>query len=147
MKLDNTLIIVADLGELKVFRVKKHEGIVGNELKISHSLEIVNDLDYIATHKKISELVSDKAGNFKGGNLEDNKLEDQIEKRTIKDIASDIDSIVKNEKPKRLFLAFAKESNNQLIESLNPDTRDLIAKNIKLNLIKEDKNKILSYFE
>ncbi len=147
MKLENTMVIIADLGELKVFKVKKHEGIVGNELKISYSLELINDLDYIAAHKKISELVSDKAGNFKGGNLEDNKIEDQIEKRTIKDIATDIDSIVNKEKPKQLFLAFPKEANRQLLDTISQETKNIIVKNVKLNLIKEDKNKILSFFD
>ena len=147
MKLENTIVIVADLGELKVFEIKRHEGIVANELKVSYSLEIINDLDYIVTHKKISELVSDKAGNFKGGNIEDNKLEDQIEKKTIKDIAADIDSIVNKEKPKQLFLAFPQELNRQLLDALSQKVRDIITKNVKLNLIKEDKNKILSFFK
>ncbi len=147
MKLEGTIIIIADLGELKVFKVIKHEGIVGNELKTSYSLELISDLDYIATHKKISELVSDKAGNFKGGNIEDNKLEDQIEKRTVKDIAADIESVVNDQQPKQLFIAFPKESNRQLLDALSPQTKDMIVKNVKLNLIKEDKNKILSFFQ
>jgi hypothetical protein len=42
----------------------------------------------------VSEIVTDKAGNFKGGNVEDNKIEDTVEQRTIKDVANDIVKIV-----------------------------------------------------
>lgn len=148
MKLENTLIIVADLGELKVYKPVKHEAIMngGHELKVSYSLELLNDLDYIATHKKISDIVSDKAGNFKGGNIEDNKLEDAIEKRTLKDVANDIDSIVTNEKPKQIFLAFPKEMHPSLMDELSAGTKEIITKNLQANLVKEDKNKLLSHF-
>jgi hypothetical protein len=148
MKLENTLIIVADLGELKVYKPIKHEAIVngGHELKVSYSLELLNDLDYIAPHKKISDIVSDKAGNFKGGNVEDNKIEDEIEKRTLKDVANDIEAIVKNEKPKQLFLAFPKEMHPSLMDELSAETKALIVKNLQANLVKEDKNKLLTHF-
>lgn len=148
MKLEDTLIIVADLGELKVYKPVKHEAIVnnGHDLKISWSLELLTDLDYIATHKKISDIVSDKAGNFKGGNVEDNKVEDEIEKRTLQDVATDIDSVVQHEKPKKLFLAFPKEMHPSLMEELSAETKAIIAKNLQANLVKEDKSKLLSHF-
>ncbi len=148
MKLDNTLIIIADLGELKVYKPVKHEAIVnnGHDLKISWSLELLTDLDYIATHKKISEHVTDKAGNFKHGNVEDNKLEDTIEARTIKDVAADITKIVEHEHPKQLFLAFPKEHHPALMEALSADVKALIKKDLAADLIKEDKNKILDHF-
>ena len=148
MKLEDTLIVVADLGELKVYKPVKHEAIVngGHDLKISWSLELLTDLDYIATHKKISDIVSDKAGNFKGVNVEDNKVEDEIEKRTLKDVAADIDNVVQHEKPKKLFLAFPKEMHPSLMEELSTETTAIITKNLQANLVKEDKNKLLSHF-
>ena len=148
MKLDNTLIIIADLGELKVYKPVKHEAIVnnGHDLKISWSLEMLTDLDYIATHKKVSEIVSDKAGNFKGVNVEDNKIEDTIEQRTIKDVAEDIAKIVANQQPKQLFLAFPKEHHPRLMEALPADVKAIIKKDLAANLVKEDKNKILDHF-
>ncbi len=148
MKLEDTLIIVADLGELKIYRPIKHEAIVnnGHDLKVSYSLELLTDLDYIATHKKISDIVSDKAGNFKGGNVEDNKIEDELEKRTLKDVANDIDNIAKNEQPKEIFLAFPKEMHPGLMEALSPETKAIISKNLQANLVKEDKNRLLSHF-
>ncbi len=148
MKLDNTLIIVADLGELKVYKPIKHEAIVnnGHDLKISWSLELLTDLDYIATHKKISEIVSDKAGNFKGVNVEDNKVEDELERRTVKDVASDIEKIVEHENPKEIFLAFPKEMYSALSDALSENVKERITKSVAANLVKEDKNKLLDHF-
>ncbi len=148
MKLENTLIIVADLGELKVYKPIKHEAIVngGHDLKISYSLELLTDLDYILPHKKISEIVSDKAGNFKGVNVEDNKVEDEMERRTLKDVAADIENIIKNETPKQVFLAFPKEMFSALMNELSENAKSVITKTLQANLVKEDKNKLLDHF-
>ncbi len=149
MKLDDTLIIIADLGELKVYKPVKHEAIVngGHDLKISWSLELLTDLDYIAAHKKISEIVSDKAGNFKGVNVEDNKIEDTLEKRSIADVAADIARIAEHEHPGQIFLAFPKEHHPQLMEALSPEVKAKITRDLAANLVKEDKNKILDHFQ
>ena len=148
MKLENTLIIVADLGELKVYKPIKHEAIVngGHDLKISYSLELLTDLDYILPHKKISEIVSDKAGNFKGVNVEDNKVEDEMERRTLKDVAADIENIIKNETLKQVFLAFPKEMFSALMNELSENAKSVITKTLQANLVKEDKNKLLDHF-
>jgi len=149
MKLEDTLIIVADLGELKVYKPIKHEAIVnnGHELKVSWSLDLLTDLDYIAPHKKVHDIVTDKAGNFKHGNVEDNKVKDTIEQRTLKDVADDITKVVANIQPKQLFLAFPKEHHPQLMEALPADIKSLVKKDLAADLIKEDKNKILDHFQ
>ncbi len=149
MKLDDTLIIIADLGELKVYKPVKHEAIVngGHDLKISWSLELLTDLDYIASHKKISDIVSDKAGNFKGGNVEDNKLEDTLEKRSISDVAEDITRIAEHENPKQIFLAFPKEHHPQLMGALPQEVKAKITRDLAANLVKEEKNRILDHFQ
>ncbi len=147
MKLDGTMVIVGDLGELKMFDVKKSEAIIGDSIKKSYSLEVINDILYIDAHKKISEVVSDSAGNFCGSIVQEHELENERKKRTLKDIAKDIEKAVKLKKPKRVFLAFAKESLSKLLDELDQSTKDLLSKTISVNLIKTDKNKILSYFE
>lgn len=147
MKLENTLIIVANLGELKAFNIKKHEAIVGNELKISHSLELINNEDFIEGRKKLSETLSDDSGEFVNGTLEDHDLKIEIENRIIREIAQDIKNIIKNLKPKQLFLAFPKEHNRKLANELGDQTKSILTKNIASDLVKTDKEKILSFFE
>lgn len=147
MKLENTLVIVADLGELKAYNVKQHEGIVGNDIKISHSLELINDENFIEGRKQISETYSDNSGQFGHDTLEEHDLKIEIEKRTLKEIAEDIENIVKKIKPKQLFLAFPKEHNRELTNELGSQTKAVLTKNIASALVKTDKQKILFHFE
>lgn len=147
MKLENTLIIVANLGELKAFNVKKYEAIMGNELKTSYSLEVINDENFIEGRKKLSETLSDDSGRFGNDTLEDHDLKIEIENRIIREIAQDIENIIKNLKPKQLFLAFPKEHNRELTNELGELTNAILTKNITSDLVKTDKDKILSFFE
>lgn len=147
MELENTLLIVADLGELKAFSVEKHEGAVGNEMKKSYSLKLITDENFLRGRIKLGDDVSDSAGRFQKGILEKHHLKDEREKRTIKEIAEDIEVIVKEANPKQLFLAFPKEHNNELTHELGQESKAILTKNITSDLVKTDANKLLSYFE
>ena len=147
MKLENTMVIVADLGELKVYGVKKSEAVVSNEMKESYALEVINNISYIDAHKKISEVVSDSAGNFAGSIAEDHNRENERKKRSLKDVANDIDLIIENEKPKQLFLAFPKELFTKLQDILSQNTKSVLTKTVTSNLVKTDKNRVLSHFK
>lgn len=147
MKLENTLVIVADLGELKAFNIKQHEGIVGDKIKISYSLELINNENFIEGRKQVSEIMSDNSGRFGHDTLEEHDLKIEIENRTILEIAQDIESIVKSIQPKQLFLAFPKEHNRELTDKLGDQAKAILKKNIALNLVKTDKQKLLSHFE
>ncbi len=146
MKLENTLVIVADLGELKAYSIEEHEGVVNGEMKISHSLKLLNDENFIEGRKKLGEVVSDKAGKIGQGSPENHNLQSERENRTIKEIAADIDAIVNAIKPEQLFLSFPKEHNQELLNTLSESSKAVLTKNITSDLVKTDKNKILSHF-
>jgi len=146
MELENTLVIVADLGELKVFKVEYHEGTVRNEMKSSHSLKLINDENFISGRQKLGESVSDSAGRFNHGTLETHHAETEKENRTMKDIAHDIDKIVKEMNPQQVFLAFPKEHNHELTDKLSHETKAVLTKNVAADLVKTDKSKLLSHF-
>lgn len=147
MNLENTVVIVADLGELKAYSIEQHEGVVGNEMKISHSLSLLNDEVFIEGRKKIGEMMSDSIGRKGHGTLESPHLQTERENRTLKEIAADIESVVNHTGCGQLFLAFPKEHNNELLEELGQATKAVLKKNITSDLVKTDKNKILSHFE
>ena len=147
MNLENTVVIVADLGELKAYRAEQHEGVVGNEMKVSHSLTLVNDESFIEGRKKLGEVMSDSIGKVGHGTLESPHLQSEREKRTIKDIAADIEAVVAHINPVQLFLAFPKEHNHELLNALGEKSKAVLKKNITSDLVKTDKNKILSHFE
>lgn len=54
--------------------------------------------------------------------------------------------IVKNEKPRKLLLAFPQESNAQLIDALTQETKNVLVKNVATDLIKTHTSEILSHF-
>lgn len=157
MNYDNTMVIVADLGELKAFHVKKSEGMVENEMKVSYSLEMLNDISYIDAHQRVQDVVSDSAGRLgtsgtpnagKWGSStgEPHNLQNERRRRSLKDVANDINMIVKNEKPRQLLLAFPQESNAQLLEALTQETKSVLAKNVASDLVKTRTSEILSHF-
>lgn len=147
MNLENTVVIVASLGELKIFDVKKIENIVDNKLKVAYNLELLKGIDFIDMHKRVSEKVSDQAGNFKHGTNDDaNNLLIEEKKAVIQQVAKEIEDIVKTKQPKHLFLSFEKEYFNELMEHLDAKTKDAFTKVIHKDLVNMDRNKILSYF-
>lgn len=147
MKLDNTVIIVANLGELKAYKTVKHEDIYDNELKINYSLELIDAEDFIEGRKQLHELKSDANGRRGHSTIEEHSVEGTIEKRTVGEVAQDIDAIVQQTKPKSLFLAFPKENNAELLEKLSLETKNVLKKNAALDLVKTDKNKLFEYFK
>lgn len=146
MKLDNTVIIVADLGELKAYKTVKHEDIYNNELKINYSLELIDAEDFIEGRKKLQDLKSDANGRKGHDTIEEHSVEETIEKRTLTEVAQDIDTIVRETKPKSLFLAFPKEKNAELVDKLSQETKAVLKKNVAADLVKTDKNKLFEYF-
>lgn len=157
MEYEGAIVIVADLGELKAFNVKKKEGVVENEMKVSYSLETLNDINYIDAHQRVQDNVSDSAGRLgssvspnagKSGSSigENHNLKTERRRRSIKDVANDINMIVKNEKPRQLLLAFPQESNAQLIDALTQETKNVLVKNIASDLINTRTTEILSHF-
>jgi hypothetical protein len=147
MNLENTVVIVADLGELKAYGIEQHEGVVDNEIKVSHSLSLLNDEVFIEGRKKIGEMMSDSVGRLGHNSLENLHLQTEKENRTLKEIAADIESVVNHTGCAQLFLAFPKEHNNELLKELGEATKAVLQKNITSDLVKTDKNKILSHFE
>ncbi len=159
MKYEDTVVIVADMGELKAFEMKRYEGLVENEMKVSYSLEALDDINYGDAHKRVQDIISDSAGRF-GNSMdraeklgdsrssigENHNLETERKKRSIEDIASDINTIIENKKPKQLFLAFPQELNAQLLDELTQETRNILVKNVGSNLINTNTDEILSYF-
>ncbi len=156
---EGAMVIVADLGELKVFNVKKNEGVVNKEMKVSYSLEMLHYINYIDPHLSVRNVVRDSAGRFGssrdraglvgssvGSYAENLNLKTERKKRSVEDVATDINTIVENEKPKQIWLAFPKESNVQLLDQLTQETKNVLVKNVTSDLINTNTAEILSYF-
>jgi len=147
MKLDNTMVIVANQSEVKEYHIEKHEAIVGNELKVSYSLFLHHDIEHEEAREPLKDVVSDEAGRFGHTIGEEHNLENERKKRSIQEIAEDINTIIEKEQPRQLFLAFPQEVNAQLLEKLSAKTKEILVKNVPLDLVKKKKEDLLSHFD
>lgn len=159
MNFDGHIIVVADLGQLKAYRISNVTGVDRHEsMQVSHAqkrgtvkestvLELILDIDYVAAHGRISEQMSDKNGRMGSSTGESHNAKVEKESSGLKQISDDIASIIKKESPAQWHLAFPKATNNKLNDKLDPQIKKTLKKNIAADLTKIDKNRLLSHFE
>lgn len=142
------VIIVADLGHFKAFKVSK-------KMMESSRIEMIQHYDILETHGKLSEKLSDSAGTFglgggkKGirGYGECHNMETENCKRVIKKLAENINELIKKEDCKQWHLAAGKKINGKIIENLERSVKARLSKNISSDLTKAKKADILARFE
>ena len=160
-KFDNKLLIVGNLGELKIYKIKyeidisshddaqtshtRHKGKIVEHLKF----DLLNDAAFIEAHKKISDLVTDKQGHFEGpfgGESGDgHKLELEIINRLLKLIANEVKRVVLKEDTK-WFLVFPETYNSDLLLNLDDTVKNELEKNIQANLVKVSPQEIMDKY-
>ena len=149
---DNFLLIVGNLGELKIYKTKyelaisrqdkahtshkHHKG----ELVEHLDFELLHDEEFIEAHKKISDLVTDKEGHFEGvfggESGEAHNLELTIEYRILKLLANHINKTLQKEDFKKWIFAFPAEYNKTLFNMIT-QKKDKLYANIEENLVKD----------
>ncbi len=161
-RFDNALIIVGNLGELKIYKVKKeldisakddfhtshkhHKGTIVEHLEFNE----LCDEAFIDAHKKISELVTDKQGHFEGafgGESGDGpKITLEIEDRLIKLISDHINKVLKNEEYKSWFFAFEKEQFGRVLNLIDDQFKSKLEKSLEENLVKKSPQELVEAF-
>jgi hypothetical protein len=157
-----SLIIVADLGELKAYKVEEEVVISPKDTaQVSHKRnrgtliealrpELVTALDFVEAHRKISEEVTDKEGNYKGpfgsASGEPHNLKEEIERRLIREIAETIMQIVRKEDPKVWHLAFPAEHKKALMDHIDPDVSTRLGMLLDEDLVKLKPEKLIERF-
>jgi hypothetical protein len=157
-----SLIIVADLGELKAYEVEEELVIDPKDnAQVSHKHnrgtlidalrpKLVTAVDFVDAHRKISEEVTDKEGNYKGhfgsASGEPHNLKLEIEQRLIREIAETIMQIVRKEDTKVWHLAFPAEHKKALLDRIDPDVSTRLGTMLAEDLIKLKPEKLLERF-
>lgn len=138
------LVIIADLQHFKLFTIKKDP--LGRE-----SLELLESVDSLETHKRLSEKVSDQHGNFRGSNAsgfgEDHNIVIELERRRIKEIGEQISSALKQHAHEFWYFAAPKAINNQIVELLENGNKKSLKINLHSDLTKIPNSKLLEHFE
>jgi hypothetical protein len=144
-----TIIIATDLGHFKAYRITK------DPMEKSPRVKLIEGYDSIEGHGKLGEKLSDSAGRFmKGGGKKESakgagerhNIGLESEKKIIRMIARDIDDLLVSEKCEKWYLAAAEQINSQIMESLTPQSKSILEKNITSDLTNINKSEILSYF-
>lgn len=169
MKFKDSIVVVADLGELKAYRVDELIGMDRHEsTEVSHIqhlgtekeatvLELVAHINYLEPHGKSADHVSDQAGRFgenRGASLgethemgEAHNTALERDRRTLKAISEDIRTIIEKESPRAWYLAFPKDKHNKLGEMLSEEIRKTLRKSVPSDLTKMKTSELLSHFE
>jgi hypothetical protein len=148
----NTLVVVADLGCLKAFRLEN------NQFNRSPRLELIEEFQNPEAHGKLVEKVTDLSGRFPrgsgtangaGGAMSDGErhnIELESRRRLVRQLAQRFNQLARNQEFERCLLAASKEINRQFLEELEPQVRAKIEKNVPADLTKLEPAEILRHF-
>lgn len=146
----NTLIVVADLDQLKAYRVDD------DPFHSNPRLELVEQFNTGAARKLVEE-ATDLAGRFPRATVahevmggmsagERHNIELEKRKRCLKQLAHRISVLLSDPAVERCFLAASREMNNSLIAQIPPQWRSKIDIDVPANLTKVDKSDLLGHF-
>ena len=147
--MERTIIITADLGHFKAYRVTE------DPPDISPRVTLIESYDSIEGHGKLGDKLSDAGGRFRGaggkdevakGSGERHNIKLETENKISKMIAKDIDAVIENEDCDEWYLASVKKINRKIIDNLKPEVKDRMVKNITADLTGVSKSEILSHF-
>jgi hypothetical protein len=149
----NTLLVVADLGGFKAFKLENNN----HQLKQTPRLELLEQFDNPEAHGRLVDKVSDQAGRFprrtggarSAGAMSDGErhnIELETRRRFVRQLAQRLNVLARNADIDRCFLAASREINNPLFEELEPQVRAKITKNVPADLTKLGQADILRHF-
>jgi len=147
----NKWVVLADLGSLKAYKVDE------SVLNSHPRLELLESYDNPEVHHKLSETLTDQAGQFgRGARVtgasheiatgERHNIELEQRRRWIRQLAERCNQVLRRSDLDVCWLAAGREINHQLMAELSQDARAKIQKNISANLTKTEKAEILNHF-
>jgi len=153
------IVIVSNLGEMKVYKAAPRDLEAEAGLKPEHvKLDLINSRDYVLSHWSVNDIVTDQAGQFKGGSQgqgsftqgsigDDHHLKDKVEAEVIDAIAADISDAVDANDPEKWYLALPEMIYNRVMEKVSPAAKEKLSKGLEKDLVKADKNDIVEKFK
>jgi len=153
------IVIVSDLGEMKIYRATPRDLEAEAGLNTENvKLDLIETKDYLLSHWKIHDLVSDQAGLFKGGSQgkgkfsqgsmgERHELVKKIEKEVIETVAQDISDAVAQNKAQKWFLGVSETAYDHILQKVSKSAKETLFLGVKKDLVKTDKNDLIEIFK
>lgn len=144
---NNTLLIVADRGGMKAFRVEESPN-------RKHGLHQIDSYHAQDAHGRFEDKVTDRAGRFKGsgagqtggGSADHPTIDLENDRRAVKHIAERINEIVDKEKPEGWRLAVPAQIARLVEEHLKPEARKRLTETVHADLLRAESSDILGHF-
>ncbi|MEY2484540.1 MAG: hypothetical protein QOH39_188 [Verrucomicrobiota bacterium] len=143
-----SLVIVADRGSLKAYRV--------NETPTrGPSLQLVQAFNITDAHGRLVDKLTDQAGRYAvadgtgvqhGASIGETKLENETDRRIYKQLADQIAKLVKTDGIDGWSFAAPSEFHAAIVQLLPADARDRIIEHVKSDLVKVEPAKLSSHF-
>ncbi|BBG66239.1 hypothetical protein NNO_1536 [Hydrogenimonas sp.] len=153
------IVIVSNLGEMKIYRAEPRDleaeaGLKPNNVK----LDLIDAKDYVVSHWKIQDIVTDEAGQFKGGSQgrgeftqgsvgQRHELEKRVEADVIGVIAKDIEEALGANNPPKWFLALPETIYDRVVQKVSPSWMEKLFVGLRKDLTKENKKDLVDLFK
>lgn len=139
----NTLVVVADLGGFKAYRLDD------NQMYRTPRLELLEQFHNPEAHERIVEKVTDFSGRFPraSGVMSDGErhnIELEQRKRAVRKIATRLNPLLRESE--RCFLAASRDMNRPLLDELEAAARGKITTNVPVDLTKVEKTQLMRHF-
>lgn len=155
---NGTIIVTADLGQLKAYRVVVTTGDDPHEtMQVSHvnpmnmeksstHLELINERDYVSARHPVAEEMSDRPGRFDVSTGEPHNQLLEKDRKGLEMIAQDINALISEAAPDAWYMAFPQDTNKQLTGMLDANVVKSLAGNVAKDLVQTPKEELLSHF-
>jgi len=145
----STVIVAANLGHLKTFRVAETP-------TRGRRLELIEEMEFPEAHGHFLEKVTDMAGRFpvsdgagQGTAMahgEALKAENEAQKRLVKLVAQRIEVTLNSERPEYWHFAATPEIHQAILSELAPELRERVVRHVQADLTKVTASEILTHF-
>jgi hypothetical protein len=149
----NTVVVAANLGHLKAFRV-------ADTPTRGRKLELIDEVEFPEAHIRVHEKFSDAAGRYKSAagmgpmgpvtamsRGEAMSVEEEKQKRLVKLVADRIGILLHQEKPETWNFAAASEIHQAILQELPKDLRGRALHRVHSDLTKVPASELLAYFK
>ena len=146
------LLLVMDLGCLRAYQMDFSVG-----RQHGPRLELVDEFTSPNGSTNVGETVTDSQGRFPRGagpkNImgdmssgERNDLEQEEKRRILRDMGMHCEELLKDGEVDSCYFAAAREINHQVLDTLSPQARRKIVKNVSANLVKTPPPELIAHF-
>jgi hypothetical protein len=145
----NTLVVVADLGCLKAYRL-------GTTPHHTPRLELLEQHNNTGASARLGELTTDASGRFARGaarlahGMSDGERHNiglEHRKRLVRQLAGILNRVLRREGIDECYLAASCQIHNLLMDALDPSARAMIVHSVSADLTKFDKSQLLAHLQ